>query len=64
MMRELIGLASRRGLERMTGWIAANNAGMLKTCAALGFAFAPEPGDSRTVCATLDLRAATRSPAA
>ena len=62
MMRKLIELASGRGLERMDGWIVADNAGMLKMCAALGFAFKPEPDDSRTLRATLDLRAATPPP--
>ena len=53
-----------RGLARMTGWILADNAGMLKTCAGLGFVVEPEPGESRTLRATLDLRAATRPPGA
>jgi acetyltransferase len=62
MMRALIDVANRRGLSTMIGWIAADNSGMLRMVANLGFVIAMDPEDSTTRSATLDL-AATGKPA-
>jgi acetyltransferase len=55
MMQELIGVARARGLATMVGWVAADNEAMLRMCAELGFAIAPEEGDRGTRRVTLDL---------
>ena len=45
-----------RGLRRMVGWVLAENAGMLRLCARLGFTEHAVPGDPVTRRVVLDLR--------
>jgi acetyltransferase len=63
MMARLMEVAAARGLKTMVGYVAAENAGMLELCAALGFAIEREPGDphTRRVAASLNGRRAPAS---
>jgi len=70
MMERLIEVARGAGLESMSGWVLADNRGMLALCHKLGFREHTEPGDTTVRVVELDLAAApaeratgTRGPA-
>jgi acetyltransferase len=48
MMARLMEVAGARGLKTMVGYVAADNAGMLELCAALGFAIERDADDPHT----------------
>jgi len=56
MMGALIGVARQRGLEKMMGYVATENDGMLRMCEGLGFTPARDPEDPSLRRVTLDLR--------
>jgi len=69
-MERLIEVARGAGLESMSGWVLADNRGMLALCHKLGFREHTEPGDTTVRVVELDLAAApaeratgTRGPA-
>jgi acetyltransferase len=57
LMQRLIAIARDRGLERMVGWVLADNQTMLRLCERLGFVSEAEPGEPMLRCVTLDLAA-------
>ena len=61
MMARLMEVAAQRGLKTMVGYVAADNAGMLDLCAALGFAIEREPDDPHTRRVSVPLSRAARS---
>ena len=62
LMRELIGAAGARGLQRMEGFVLASNGPMLGLARRLGFSLHADPRDPTVVVVALDL--ASGSPGA
>jgi len=58
LMNTLIGLATKRGLREMIGFVLAENQPMLRLARRLGFDVAPEPGDWTVRNCRLQLRGA------
>jgi acetyltransferase len=56
MMGALVEVARKRGLEKMMGYVATENDGMLRMCEGLGFTPARDPEDPSLRRVTLDLR--------
>ena len=55
LMQHLIAYARAEGLKNIHGAVLADNSTMLKMCAELGFAVAPDPDDLSLRRVTLDL---------
>jgi len=55
LLRELIGAARARGLERMEGFVLAENTAMLNLARRLGFTVTADPNDAMVRIVRLDL---------